>query len=28
VTNEQVRAVAQKYLDQNHAALAIVEPAK
>lgn len=27
VTNEQVRAAAQKYLDQKHAALAIVEPA-
>ncbi len=27
VTNEQVRAAAQKYLDEKHAALAIVEPA-
>jgi zinc protease len=27
VTGEQVRAAAQKYLDQKHAALAIVEPA-
>ncbi len=28
VTNDQVQAAAQKYLDRNHAALAIVEPAK
>jgi len=27
ISNEQVRAVAQKYLDEKHAALAIVEPA-
>jgi len=27
ISNEQVRAAARKYLDENHAALAIVEPA-